>query len=102
VAPSSRRKPPTKTYDLAAERVLGTWLRPERPPKNVVSMPVDVMCAICGQEVETLGVDPCALVVVANWRAPSGQQREQQFFAHAECPRSRMHPEVAAEAEVLG
>jgi hypothetical protein len=66
-----------------------------------VSMPVDVMCAFCGQGVETLGVDPCALVVVANWRAPSAQQREQQFFTHAACLRSRMHPEVAAEAEVL-
>jgi hypothetical protein len=69
---------------------------------TVVSMSVDVMCAFCGQDVETLGVDPCALVVVANWRASSTQQREQQFLAHAECLRSRMHPEVAAEAEVLG
>jgi hypothetical protein len=65
-------------------------------------MPVDVMCAFCGQGVETQSVDPCALVVVANWRAPGDQQREQQFFAHADCLRSRMHPEVAAEADVLG
>jgi len=65
-------------------------------------MSVHVMCAFCGQGVETLGVDPCALVVVAIWRTSSTQQREQQFFTHAECLRSRMHPEVVAEAEVLG
>jgi len=64
-------------------------------------MPVDVMCAFCGQEAETQEADPCALIVVANWRAPSAEQREQQFFTHADCLRSRMHPEVAAEADVL-
>jgi hypothetical protein len=27
------------------------------------------MCAFCGETVETVvGVDPCALIVVANWR----------------------------------
>lgn len=65
-------------------------------------MPVEVMCAFCGQGVERRGVDPCALVVIANWGAPSAQQREQQFFAHADCLRSRLHPEVAAEDDVLG
>jgi hypothetical protein len=59
-------------------------------------MPVDVMCAFCGQGVETQGVDPCTLVVVANWRAASAQQREQQFFAQRPAfdlgciPRSRL------------
>ncbi|WP_091112318.1 hypothetical protein [Geodermatophilus dictyosporus] len=66
-----------------------------------MSTSVDVMCAFCGQGVETQGIDPCALVVVANWRAPNAQQQEQQFFAHAACLRFLMHPEVAAEAVVL-
>ena len=64
-------------------------------------MPVDVMCAFCGQGVETQGFDPCALIVVANWRAPSAHRQEKQFFAHADCLRTQMHPEVASEAELL-
>ena len=60
-----------------------------------------LMCAFCGETVESAGVDPCALVVIPNWRSRGDDQREQQFFAHATCLRSRMHPDVAVHAEVL-
>jgi hypothetical protein len=30
------------------------------------------------------GFDPCAVILVANW-GDKEQEREQQFFAHAEC-----------------
>jgi hypothetical protein len=46
-------------------------------------------------------VDPCALIVVSNWLGGEADQREQQFFAHADCLRTRMHPDVAAVADVL-
>jgi hypothetical protein len=59
------------------------------------------MRAFCGEGVEAQRVDPCALVVVANWRAPSAPQQKQHFFTHADFLPSRMHPEVAAEAVVL-
>ncbi len=60
-----------------------------------------VMCAFCGETVPTDGVDPCALVVVPNWRTPEDEQREQQFFTHAACLRTHLHPDVAVHAEVL-
>jgi hypothetical protein len=60
-----------------------------------------VMCAFCGETVATAGVDPCALVVIAGWRGPAEEQREQQFFAHAGCLRGRMDPDVAVHADVL-
>jgi hypothetical protein len=60
-----------------------------------------VMCAFCGDSVETAHPDPCALIVVTNWRGPDEGQQEQQFFAHAACMLTSLHPEVAAEAVVL-
>jgi hypothetical protein len=64
-------------------------------------MPAPVMCAFCGEVAEGGPVDPCALIVVARWRTPGPDQREQQFFAHAECLRARLHPDVAPLARVL-
>jgi hypothetical protein len=61
----------------------------------------DVMCAFCGQGVQRGDVDPCALVVIANWRALEEEWREQQFFTHAECLRTRLHPKAAANAFCL-
>lgn len=60
----------------------------------------EVMCAFCGEGVPTVGLDPCALIVVTKWREPAAQQ-EQQFFAHATCVLGAFHPEVAATAERL-
>lgn len=68
------------------------------------SLPVaslDVMCAFCGNGIERAGVDPCGLLIIANWRAPREEWREQQFFTHADCLRTRMHPDAAANAATL-
>jgi hypothetical protein len=43
-----------------------------------------LQCWYCGEEIAYQGFDPCAVVLVANWDDES-RQREQQFFAHAEC-----------------
>jgi hypothetical protein len=51
-----------------------------------------VMCAFCGDSVETAHPDPCALIVVTNWRGPDEGQQEQQFFAHAACMLTSLHP----------
>jgi hypothetical protein len=60
------------------------------------------MCAFCGETVETLvGLDPCLLIVVGNWRGTEEAQREQQFFAHANCLLTRFHPDAAGSAWVL-
>ncbi|MGZ4571023.1 MAG: hypothetical protein ACXVX8_02705 [Blastococcus sp.] len=58
----------------------------------------DLMCAFCGAGIDDSGVDPCAILVIAKWRAPEEQQQEQQFFTHAECLRARLHPDAARVA----
>jgi len=60
-----------------------------------------VVCAFCGETAEGGPVYPCAIIVVARWRTPGPDQREQQLFAHAECLRARLHPDVASLARVL-
>jgi hypothetical protein len=60
-----------------------------------------VMCAFCAEGVEETELDPCALVVIAGWAGSEDQQSEQQFFSHAECLRTRLHPDVAVHAEIL-
>jgi hypothetical protein len=58
--------------------------------RDVILSPVDeagrlrVQCWYCGQEIDYEGPDPCAVIFVTNWAEPT-KQREQQFFAHAEC-----------------
>jgi hypothetical protein len=41
-------------------------------------------CWYCTESIEETGFDPCAVIIVANW-IDEENQREQQFFAHAEC-----------------
>ena len=43
-----------------------------------------LQCWYCQTEIQYEGFDPCAVILVANW-AEEAEQREQQFFAHAEC-----------------
>lgn len=43
-----------------------------------------VQCWYCQREIEYAGLDRCEVIIVANW-AEEGRQKEQQFFAHAEC-----------------
>jgi len=42
-------------------------------------------CWYCEKPIAREGFDPCAVILVANWADGPGHQREQQFFAHAEC-----------------
>jgi hypothetical protein len=38
----------------------------------------------CKEQIAYEGIDPCAVILVANW-GDKEREREQQFFAHAEC-----------------
>lgn len=60
-----------------------------------------VMCCFCGETVEEVGLDPCALVVWNRWRRPEDEQMSQQFFVHADCLRSRMVESAATNAPTL-
>ena len=46
-----------------------------------------VACWYCEEAIEYDGFDPCAVILVTNW-AEESKQREQQFFAHADCFRT--------------
>jgi hypothetical protein len=43
-----------------------------------------LQCWYCGEGIEYRGFDPCAVIIVSNWDDEE-KQREQQFWAHAEC-----------------
>ena len=43
-----------------------------------------LQCWYCTEEIEYGGLDPCAVILVASW-GDEEREREQQFFAHAEC-----------------
>ena len=89
----------TRRVGARAGRVL-PLAEPRTGLRHARSM-IDVMCAICGQGVDDSEPDPCALIVVSRWRGPEAQQREQQFFAHAGCLSTVLHPDALGQAEVL-
>ena len=46
-------------------------------------------CYFCGQAIRDEGVDPVAILVIADWRHQAERHeddvREQTFYTHAEC-----------------
>jgi hypothetical protein len=67
--------------------------RREEPSAEEIPSPFDsqgrlrLQCWYCLDQIEYQGFDPCAVVLIANW-GDKNRQREQQFFAHAECFRA--------------
>jgi hypothetical protein len=67
---------------------------------------IQFQCCFCGEGIgksaENLSpLDPCAVVLVANWQQPSSKQVEQQFFSHLSCFKSRMWHNVPVDVEEL-
>ena len=53
-------------------------------------------CCYCGAEIEEgesrrHPLDPCAVVLIGNWKAADPEQLSQQFFCHMDCFRSRLN-----------
>jgi hypothetical protein len=51
----------------------------------------ELQCCICKETVEreeTSRLDPCGLVLTANFDSPRPEQKEQTFYCHFECFRS--------------
>jgi hypothetical protein len=44
-----------------------------------------IQCCICKETVCSGGLDPCALVIVANADKEWREQKEQTFYCHMEC-----------------
>ena len=45
-----------------------------------------LQCWYCKEQIAHESPDPCAVILVVNW-SDEESEREQQFFAHAECSR---------------
>jgi hypothetical protein len=50
---------------------------------------LDYECCICKETVSSVSrsssLDPCTLILIANFEQPRENQKEQQFFCHFEC-----------------
>lgn len=49
-------------------------------------------CILCGQSIDRSSLDPCAIVLIANWQGPEDEQRVQQWFCHSRCFNERVSP----------
>ena len=63
-------------------------------------------CCFCGEGIGESAarfnpLDPCAVVLVANWQQLRVDQVEQQFFCHLSCFKSVVRPNVPIEIEEL-
>lgn len=54
-----------------------------------MSKPSGYQCLFCGQEITTSPLDPCALHLVARYDRAREEQKEQTFYCHMACLRSR-------------
>jgi hypothetical protein len=77
--------------------------------KSKVGVNVDdpgYQCCFCGGGIEESGIgaarlDPCAVVLIANWKKPESEQGLQQFFCHLDCFKKTMWPNVPVEVESM-
>jgi hypothetical protein len=67
---------------------------------------LEFQCCFCGEGIGTSEekrhtLDPCALILIANWQQPESEQAEQQFFCHLSCFKKLMWLNVPIEVESL-
>jgi len=67
---------------------------------------IEYQCCFCGEGIGESAarfnpLDPCAVVLVANWQQPDHEQAEQQFFCHLSCFKGVMWHNVPVEVEEL-
>jgi hypothetical protein len=54
-----------------------------------------VSCCFCDEDIIITDIDPCDITIMANWISPHRTKRRDQFFwCHLECFRSKMHDGV--------
>jgi hypothetical protein len=63
-------------------------------------------CCLCGAGVEKSSdghgqVDPCAILLIANWSKPEAEQASQQFFCHLACFKKTVWHNVPVGVELL-
>jgi hypothetical protein len=63
-------------------------------------------CCFCGEGIgenqeKFNSVDPCSIILIANWEKAQSVQAEQQFFAHLSCFKNTLWKNVPVEVEEL-
>lgn len=53
-----------------------------------------VSCCFCNKSIKISKIDPCDINIMANWDKPQGEKKDQTFWCHYECFRSKMHIDV--------
>ncbi|GGY82045.1 hypothetical protein GCM10011613_28440 [Cellvibrio zantedeschiae] len=63
-------------------------------------------CCFCGEGIgdsseKSNKVDPCSIILIANWTKHESVQAEQQFFAHVNCFKDTLWKNVPVEVGEL-
>lgn len=53
-----------------------------------------VACCFCNTNIDITDIDPCDINIMANWDKPNSKRRDQTFWCHFECFKSKMHADV--------
>ena len=67
-------------------------------------MEFELQCCFCGDAITESSdnmLDPCALVVIGNWKRTAQEQVEQQYFCHLECFKRQVESHAPVDLEEL-
>jgi hypothetical protein len=67
-------------------------------------MEFEFQCCFCGKAIEEspeTSLDPCAIVVIGNWKRSSEEQVEQQYFCHLQCFKIAVEQHAPVDLEDL-
>jgi hypothetical protein len=69
-------------------------------------MGFEVQCCFCGEAIAQYddgghNLDPCALVMIGNWKKPSNEQVEQQYFCHLQCFKVAVERHAPVDLELM-
>ena len=54
-----------------------------------------LLCCFCNDDIIVTDVNPCDINILLNWdKQPNIKKRDQTFWCHLECFRSKLHNEV--------
>ena len=67
---------------------------------------IECQCCFCGEGIEESAagasrLDPCAVVLVVNWKKSEEEQASQQFFCHLACFKKSVGRNAPVDVELL-
>lgn len=66
----------------------------------------EFQCCFCGEGIgesadKFHALDPCAIILIANWQKSHSEQAEQQYFCHLECFKRSVEAHAPVDVEDL-